>query len=178
MRLFIAINLPENIKEYLRKIQVLLPEAKMSRTHDFHMTFKFLGSCDEARLKKIEEELVKASASFKSFQSQLTSIGTFGGRYPRVIWIGISAPDWLKDFARDIENRVAKFGFEKENRFAPHITLARIKEITNPEKFSEELKKIPLEPLKFEVRKFYLFESQLSPKGAVHIKLREYSSTL
>lgn len=174
MRLFIAIDLPEDIKEYLRKIQSFLPDAKMSRTHDFHVTLKFLGSCDSVKREKVEKELFKASASFKSFQSQLTNIGTFGGKYPRVIWVGISAPDWLKDFARDIENRVAKFGFQKENRFTPHITLARIKEVSRLDKFSEELKKIPLEPLKFEVKNFYLFESKLSSKGAVHVRLREF----
>ncbi|MBI4994426.1 RNA 2',3'-cyclic phosphodiesterase [Candidatus Peregrinibacteria bacterium] len=193
MRLFIAIDLPGNIKEYLKKIQSLLPDAKMSNrlcpakrgkakqlmprqggatlTHDFHLTLKFLGSCDEKLRAKVENELKVASASFKPFESQLTDIGTFGGRIPRVIWVGISSPDWLKDFARGIENRVAKFGFEKENRFTPHITLARVKEITRPENFLKELGKIKLEPFKFKVRQFYLFESQLKPTGAIHVKL-------
>lgn len=172
MRLFIAIDLPEEIKEYMRKLQALFPAAKMSKTHDFHLTLKFLGSCEENRRKRVEECLRKIP--FQPFEATLEGIGVFGGSRPRVVWIGIKVPPWLSESVREIENRMYELGFQKEYRFTPHITLARVKFIEDPQKFSEALKKISVEPLKFPVENFYLFESQLSLKGAVYIKLAAF----
>lgn len=173
MRLFIAVDLPENIKNYLRDLQAELPhDAKFSKTHDFHLTLKFLGSCDGNRKKRVEDAL--KNIPFHNFKTRLTCIGTFGGRIPRVIWVGMEVPDWLKETAAEIENRMEKLGFEKENRFAPHITLARVKSIENPQSFLEAFRKITVDPLEFSVSRFYLFESLLSPKGATHVKLHEY----
>lgn len=173
MRLFIAIDLPENIKEYLREIQGRLPNAKLSKTYDFHCTLKFLGSCEPRRKEKIEELL--ACVSFQPFESHLTQIGTFGGKkYPRVIWVGMEAPAWLAETTAEIEKGSEKLGFEKENRFTPHITLARVKHIDSPQSFADALSKIKIEQLRFRVSHFYLFESHLSPKGAVHTRIAEF----
>lgn len=172
MRLFIAIDLPDSIKDYLRGLLKKLPNAKLSKAHDFHLTLKFLGSCDPERRKRVEEEL--RNISFKPFDAKLGKLGTFGGSRPRVIWVGMEVPEWLLVSVHDIESRMTKLGFEKENRFAPHLTLARAKFIENPQKFAEELKKITIEPLQFHVEHFYLFESKLLPKGAIHTKLAQY----
>lgn len=173
MRLFIAIDLPESVKEHLRKVQSILPEAEMSKTRDFHLTLKFLGECDDATRAKIEKELEQVK--FEPFEAQLTDVGFFGGRIPRVVWIGMRTPERLAQTARDIENRVARFGFPKEYRFTPHITLARIRFIANPQKFLEDAQKIKVRPLKFSVSQFHLYSSRFSLKGAVHEKLRSYS---
>lgn len=173
MRLFIAIDLPEKIKAYLRELQAVLPQTKMSLTHDFHLTLKFLGSCEEHRRKKVEDELMHIS--FQPFEAQLENVGAFGGKIPRVIWIGLKVPPQLEETAYEIEDRVSKLGFEKERRFVPHITLARIKFIENPTRFLEDLKKISVDPVSFPVSQFHLFESRLSPKGALHVKLATFS---
>lgn len=172
MRLFIAIDLPNSVKDYLRTVQANLPAGKMSKTHDFHLTLKFLGSCEENRRKRIEKNL--RGIPFQPFEAALAEIGTFGGKIPRVIWVGMNVPEWLAESVREIENRMAKLGFEKEYRFAPHITLARVKFVEDPKAFADALKKIKIEPLKFPVKHFYLFESELSSKGATHIKLAEF----
>lgn len=187
MRLFIAIDLPSAVKDYLRTMQARLPQARpsrskakqltrlkgatfqMSKTRDFHLTLKFLGSCEEKRRQKIEENL--RGIPFQPFEAALIEIGTFGGDKPRVIWVGMKVPPWLAESVREIENRMAKLGFEKEYRFAPHITLARVKFVEDPQAFAAALKKIKIEPHAFSVQHFYLFESRLSPKGAVHTKL-------
>ncbi|MBI2639037.1 RNA 2',3'-cyclic phosphodiesterase [Candidatus Peregrinibacteria bacterium] len=167
MRLFIAIDLPENVKDYLRKLQAVLPQVKMSKTHDFHLTLKFLGSCEERRCKKIKEEL--AHIPFQPFESCLENIGTFGGKSPRVVWVGLKVPTWLQETAYEIEDHMEKLGFEKERRFVPHITLARIKFIENPQQFVEDLKKISVDRISFPVSQFHLFESTL------HVKLATFS---
>lgn len=168
MRLFIAIDLPPSIKGYLRKLQSLLHRldgTEMSFTRDFHVTLKFLGSCGPGRRKEIEKRLGELSTAFKPFNAHLTQIGSFGGQHPRIVWVGITSPSWLKNFARSIGN---------EDDFVPHITLARIKAAANPKEFLEDAGSISIEPMKFNVEDFCLFESRLSPKGAVHIKLNTF----
>lgn len=185
MRLFVAIDIPEDAKKYLRKLQADLftrsrhakngegaPNAKMSLAHDFHLTLKFLGECGAGLRAKVEGELKQIK--FRSFEAELGEIGVFGGNHPSVVWVGVSAPDKLSELAREIENSMKKLDFRPENTFVPHVTLARIKFIKNPEDFLERLKKIKTEILKIKVKNFYLFESRLSSKGAVHIKLAEF----
>ena len=96
MRLFIAIDLPENVKEYLRKLQASLPSANMSRARDFHLTLKFLGECGEALRGKVEEELKQIH--FQPFEAELGEIGAFGGKNPEC---GLG---WSKDPTGAIQN--------------------------------------------------------------------------
>ncbi len=173
MRLFIAIDLPGGVKEYLFKLQALLPKSAMSLTHDFHLTLKFLGSCDEARRKKVEEQL--RQISFQPFEARLENLGTFGGRAPRVVWVGIKVPAGLFEAVSDIERRMEKLGFPKENKWAPHITLARIKFTPRPQEFLVKVKTMAVQSLRFPVSQFHLFESQLLPEGARHVKLATFS---
>lgn len=175
MRLFIAIDLPQEIKTYLRALQSRLPEAKMARTHDFHLTLKFLGASGENLRAPLEESLNEIS--FKPFTARLGQIGFFGGKKnPRVVWVGIETPPWLSTAVSQIENKMSRFGFEKENRFVPHVTLARIKNVEDRDNFESNLKKIEIKPLEFSVRHFYLFESRLSSRGAEHKKLQAFPS--
>ncbi|MBI2142509.1 RNA 2',3'-cyclic phosphodiesterase, partial [Candidatus Woesearchaeota archaeon] len=57
MRLFIAIDLPEEAKNELLRVQGLLPEAKLSRTKDFHITLKFLGEVTLQKAEWVKEKL-------------------------------------------------------------------------------------------------------------------------
>lgn len=174
MRLFIAIDIPEDIKVYLREIQNQIPEEKMRLTSDVHLTLKFLGSVDENKKQEVEEAL--QGIPFQPFEAELTEIGLFLFRgNPCVVWIGIKVPGWLFQSQREIEERLAPLGFEPENRFTPHLTLARIKSVNNPKSFETAIKRIRLEKKKFPVNHFYLFQSHLSKKGATYEKLTEFS---
>lgn len=173
MRLFIAIDLPDDVKEYLRKLQTLLSEGKMSLTRDFHLTLKFLGSCDEGQRKKIKDQL--REISFAPFEAELEHMGTFGGRVPRVVWVGVKVAPSLSRTVHEIERRMETLGFLKEHPWTPHITLARIKFIPRPQEFLANLKAMEVQPLRFPVSEFHLFESQLLPEGAKHVKLATFS---
>lgn len=175
MRLFVAIDLPDNVKEILRGIQKILPDAKMTAVRDFHLTLKFLGECDGVMRKKVEEEL--KHVKFQSFNVALGNIGIFGGeRNPRVVWVKVEAPLLLKETADEIEDRMVRLGFEKENRFMPHLTLSRMKFVRDPWKFAEELKRITAPEEKFAVSEFCLFKSRLSSAGALYTKLKTFPS--
>lgn len=173
MRLFIAIDLPDSVKEYLKRLQAVLPEAEMGKTRDFHLTLKFLGECEQNLIPNIENELNQVV--FLPFTARLNKIGIFGGRrFPRVVWVGMEVSPRMKDTVADLENKMKKFGFEKENRFVPHITLAKIRTVADPESFLKNLGKIKIEPRDFPVSRFHLFSSRLSPNGAKHTILKSF----
>lgn len=173
MRLFIAIDIPEEIKNYLRAVQEELPSedaAVMRKTTDFHLTLKFLGSTDGNKKQEVEAAL--ENIPFKQFTAELSGLGIFGSQnFPRVIWVGVKIPDWLFETQKAIEKKVTELGFEAENRFSPHLTLARVKFVKDPQKCREQMTSIKIEPKKFEVKKFCLFRSHLSPRGAVYERL-------
>lgn len=173
MRLFIAVDLPDSVKTHCAALAASLPKASMSRPRDFHITLKFLGSCRPDRRAKIE--LALAQVAFKPFSARLAGLGTFGGSRPRVVWVGVGAPAELSTLAGEIEKRMEKLGFPKERRFAAHITLGRVREVEDPQRFTEALKKISAAPLTFPVSEFHLFESRLSPAGAEYAKLATFS---
>lgn len=170
MRLFIAINLPTEVKKELKKAQDSIPEAKLSKTKDFHLTLKFLGETENKdeiiqRLKKIY---------FKPFRLYLDSIGTFSDKNKiKVIWAGIKENKDLKQLQINIEEVFPEF--KKDFDFHPHLTLARVKHIENNEDFEKKLNKIKIEKLEFEVKDFRLISSKLTPKGPVYNTLEEFN---
>lgn len=170
MRLFIAIDLPEEVKKYLRGLQEELAKisgAQFAFTHDFHVTLKFLGECSEKTREKIEDLL--SSVKFPSFSASLGKFGFFGSQNsPRVLWVGLSVPDWLAKTTREIEDKISAFGYPQENRFVPHITLARCK------KAKLVLQNIKIKPMEFSVSQFHLYESKLSTTGAIHLILKSF----
>lgn len=179
MRLFVAIDLPEQVNEMLQKVQAVLPKAQMSLASGFHLTLKFLGDCDDELKSKVEKEL--AEIKFEPFEANIEGIGTFGGSHPRVISVGLKCPESVFETVKEIETRMVKLGFAVENRFVPHLTLARIKYVKNPKYFLEELNKISVakicgdvNAMKFTVKEFLLFKSQLSSSGAVYTKLAKF----
>ncbi|MEK9132607.1 MAG: RNA 2',3'-cyclic phosphodiesterase [Patescibacteria group bacterium] len=176
MRLFVAIDLPEDVKHYLRELQKRLWEfagAKMSLTSDFHMTLKFLGECDEKLVPQIESALEQVK--FQAFKVQLGEFGTFGGANTSVFWVSLAVPTWLFDTVNQMEDKMAQLGIPKENKFVPHVTLARAKSFNPTVEKMRELKSLSIKPLGFTVSQFHLFKSELSTHGAIHTKLRSFS---
>ncbi|MDO8660498.1 MAG: 2'-5' RNA ligase family protein, partial [Candidatus Woesearchaeota archaeon] len=66
--------------------------------------------------------------------------------------------------------------FEKEKDFVPHLTLGRIKLITNKKQFHSIVEKIAVKPLRFSVDEFQLLESKLSKLGPMHKIIKKYSA--
>jgi len=55
-----------------------------------------------------------------------------------------------------------------------HLTIARVKKVKDKKLFLDELKKIKVQNLKFNVDKFYLISSNLRPEGPKYSILGEY----
>jgi RNA 2',3'-cyclic 3'-phosphodiesterase len=168
MRTFIAIELPEEIKEQIVKIQKNLPEfkGKFTEKENLHLTLKFLGEVDEKILDEIKKRLREIKP--KSFESEIKDMGMFS---ERIVWLSMKNCDELQKKVDD-----ALFGlFEKEKRFMGHLTIARIKGLKDKKNFITKLKKIKISEMKFIVKNFNLKKSTLTEKGPVYEDIEIYN---
>jgi len=186
MRTFIAIELPEEIREALGKIQEELKrsgaDVKWVTPKNIHLTLKFLGDLNEKKLPQIKEVLDEVVRNKTTFPIRFSTLGAFPKiDSPRVIWVGIDQGDSeTKAIACELEEKIAKIGIPKEKReFSSHITLGRTRSDKNLDGLVEEIKK--LENLwvgknpECLIKTITLFQSSLSPLGPTYATLKEAS---
>jgi 2'-5' RNA ligase len=178
MRVFIAVDLPAELRKELAKLQrelaPLTDTARWVAPESIHITLKFIGEVVEKRLEDINAALT--GLTWKSFAITVRGVGFFpGNRSPRVFWAGMEAPT-MQDLAIELDSRMERLGFEKEKRvFRPHITLARAREsridsslVTTASKYLDH------QFGSFTVDRVFLFKSILKPTGAEYERLREF----
>ncbi|MBI2651182.1 RNA 2',3'-cyclic phosphodiesterase [Candidatus Woesearchaeota archaeon] len=177
MRLFIALEIPGNIKEYLMHILKIIDspslKAKFLDKNQMHLTLKFLGKVQANKLDEIKKIL--KNVNFTAFSTSLGRIGFFPNEsYIRVIWLGLNPEDSILKLQKGIDEKLKNL-FEKEKNFKPHITIARVKAIGNKEEFLEKIKSIEVENKEFEVTSFKLVKSTLTPIGPIYEDLEVFS---
>ena len=178
VRSFIAIKLPEEIKNKISDLQKTLrgtgADVKWVSPESIHLTLKFLGNIEKTQIEEILSAIKKSSAKIKPFPIEIKSTGVFPKiEYPRVVWIGVKEETKvLLVLQQKIEENLLPMGFEKEGRdFTPHLTLGRVKSQKGKEKLiSLLLQSKDISFGKFEVTEINLMQSILEPAGA------EYSS--
>lgn len=175
MRLFIAIELPENVKKALAKLRVDIPGARWVPAEQIHLTLAFLGEVDEITLTCLTEALTRIR--IPEFQLCFSGSGCFPNLHrPRVLWLGLKQEAHLLDLACRVREAVQSCGIPQEDRpFSPHITLARLKLSPSREfyEFIESTKTLKIPSLR--VPEFTLFQSLITQQGAEHIPLRSFS---
>ncbi len=180
MRTFIAIDLPESIREALSRKQAMFRsaclDARWSPPEGIHLTLKFLGEISDAKLREVSAGL-RNLARFESFAVGVKGFGFFpDARRPRVFWVGVEAPSNLSHLAEQVEQAMGKIGFAREERpFRPHLTLARFK-VPQPQQALQSLlsRQDEQELGSFDVSEFFLFESRLSSQGAKYRKVERF----
>jgi 2'-5' RNA ligase len=178
MRVFIAIELPEDVRTALARVQrELRPVTDTARwvaSESIHITLKFIGEVTENRLDDIDSAL--AGLTWKPFTVAVRGVGFFPGmRSPRVFWAGLEAPT-MRNLTEQLDTRMERFGFEKEKRkFRPHITLARARNSRIHSSLVTAASNYELQDFgSFSADRMFLYESTLKPAGAIHSKIREY----
>lgn len=157
MRCFIAIDIPEEIKEKIIKIQEKLPEfeGKKTEIENLHLTLKFLGEVDKEKAEEVKKRLNEIK--FGNFESEIGNLGFFDKKEIRIIWIGISNCEKLQ---KEIDFKLKDL-FELEKRFMGHLTIARVKQVKDKKDFLFKLRKIKTEKMRFLVDNFKLKVSEL-----------------
>ena len=174
MRLFVAIDLPDAIRDQLALMSCGLPGARWVRSEQLHLTLRFIGEVDGALFHAIREALEQVRGH--SFAMQLAGVGYFPPRKkPRVVWVGIRENADLVRLRNRIESSLVRAGLAPEQRkFSPHITLARLNR-TPASRVGRYLEDHGLfcSP-GFRVERFSLYSSVLGRNGATHSVEQEY----
>ncbi len=179
MRTFIAIEIPDEIKQQMAGVQAQIRKAEVDaswpRPEGIHLTLKFLGEVPEARIDEIRNGLALAVAGMGRFRLEVRGIGAFpNARNARVVWVGLSGEmEKLNRLQAAIEDSLTRIGVEREDKlFKPHLTLARIKYIRSREtllKALEQVKDVVLPG--FEVQAVSLMKSELRRTGAEYMEV-------
>lgn len=174
MRIFVAVTVPNDVKDELKRIQGSLTEAKLGLVKVFHLTLKFLGDVAEPKVEEVKQALQKIE--FKQFKTALTETGVFPNEnYVRVVWVGVKPVEFM-ELQKQIEKCFECMGFKREKRFHPHLTLARVKFIQDKELFKKVLKDIKVEKLEFEINEFKLIKSTLTREGPIYEDLAVFKA--
>ena len=129
LRLFAAIEIPDQVKQRLRAfVDRLRPAAKLawSPVDNLHVTTKFIGEWPEAKLQQLKDALISVPKP-GPVQIAVRGLGWFpNAKNPRVFWAGIEVNEPLRQLTGNTERVLAAIGVPVENReFHPHLTLAR-----------------------------------------------------
>jgi RNA 2',3'-cyclic 3'-phosphodiesterase len=179
MRLFIAIELPEDVRQAIAKVQQQLQtsgaDANWTRPEGIHLTLKFLGDVPEAKVAGVLQGMTDAAQGTGTLRFEVSGAGAFpSAKAPRVLWLGLTGDTArLAALQRAVEDAMAAAGFEREERnFSPHLTLARIRfprPRDNWERRIEGIRDVRLGG--FDADRVSLMKSELHPGGAVYTEV-------
>jgi 2'-5' RNA ligase len=131
IRSFVALDLDASVRQAVCDLQSQLARIKADvrwvRAEGLHVTLKFLGSVEPARLERVHATLAASVADQPALHVRARGLGAFPGwRRPRVVWVGLHG-DGLVELAVRVDNALTAVGFEPEGRaFTPHLTLGRV----------------------------------------------------
>lgn len=174
MRLFVAIDLPDSIKDRLKALRdESLSGVSWTRPSGMHLTLRFLGDpISEKQLEPIKTALRSVNAAL--FTLHLHGVGKFptGRGAARVLWVGIDPQPALQYLYRKIEQSLIPVGFPAEGQtYNPHITLGRVKRPGPNEGIDRFLKRnADFDAGTVDVRDFILFSSVLGAGGSTYTR--------
>lgn len=172
-RLFVAIRPPEPVRGQLLDLMGGIAGARWQDEGQLHLTLRFIGEVDGRVADDVDAAL--QSVVHPRFDLALAGTGAFDRRgQPTALWAGVAPHEPVKALHKKIDHALARAGLEPERRaFHPHITLARFSRGEGG----------PLQPFlgaqavtspPFAVDHFRLYESRLTPGGAVHTCVASY----
>jgi RNA 2',3'-cyclic 3'-phosphodiesterase len=180
IRAFIAIELPEEVKNGLRTLQARLKTpnpntAKWVDPGSIHLTLKFLGETRLSLVPPITSALDDIAKNTPPLALSVTEASAFPDlRRVQVVWVGLTGSlSVLNKLQKDIESAIAPLGFPTEKRpFVPHLTLARMRDtatLQDRQNLGVVIAHSGLETsIKLTVGSICLVQSRLTPGRAIY----------
>jgi 2'-5' RNA ligase len=183
IRSFIAIELPDEIKNELKRLMDCLKAvdpggAKWVDPSGIHLTLKFLGNIPASKVNSIVAAIQASVENFSPFILRIKDLGAFPNlKRAQVIWVGLDGDlDTLRDLQKKVDFNLSPLGFPPEKRsFTPHLTLARLRETSTPtqrQALGEILSRTRIDSnFIIKVNSLSLMRSQLTRSGAIYTRL-------
>jgi 2'-5' RNA ligase len=175
IRVFCAVMLPGEVRAaaaaHAARLRRDFPDARASwpRPEGLHITLKFIGEVEAARVEALARAAGAAAEGFKPFPLSIEESGTFPPRgAARVLWLGVKDPaGQLSRLQSRLEQECAAAGFPSEERaFKPHLTLARLRAPKDAHALSEAHRHAAFGPHHFQVTELVVMRSELGPGGS------------
>lgn len=178
-RLFIAINLPDELKQkiadFLKPIKEdykKFPQVKWVDPKIMHITVAFLGNIEDSRIDQLQSIINAEAGEYKATELQTNGFSAFPNmKNPNVIYLkAIEKKNILQNLQKKLTKSLEQNNFPNEHRFwTPHITICRIKE---PRQI--DLKNWAFDNYSFEVNTIDLMESKLGVSGPAYSIIRSF----
>lgn len=181
IRTFIALELPNDLKSKLDKVQNRLAAQSPKGTNwvsgiNRHLTLLFIGDLQAQQIKDVESVLESELEDFPAFAFKPQGLELFPAREPHLLWLKLSAPNEdIFKLNRKLIKDLGRLNIEADRKALKlHITLARLKA-----RFTNETERELLQyPITNEVQSFgsvSLFKSLLLPSGPQYTVLKRYN---
>lgn len=175
MRTFVALSLPDPVRDALEAVQdALPPDLRPADPEQLHLTLAFLGERPEAEVEAAHEAL--ETLRHPAVPLQLRGLGTFRTE-GLTVWAGVAEEEGLRSLQAKVLSVLHGGGLMLERRrFRPHVTLARAGRAgVDAGRLAAVLARwdaFPSPP--WEARDLGLWRSTLRPQGAIHEELARY----
>ncbi len=179
LRLFVALPLMAeviaNLARLQKELRPLAEGASWTAPEKIHLTLRFLGDVDVARLDDLQERLRTTCASQSSLNLRAAGVGHFNGR---VLWVGVRGElERLQSLADAAASACESIGAHEEERdFHPHLTLARIKRPLRDAEMNRALsRRADADFGSWHAERVELIRSELASDGTRYTRLAEFS---
>ncbi len=168
MRVFVALELPDRVKDNLERSARQFAEyangGNFVPKQNLHLTLHFLGNVPQENLIYIQS----AMDGIRYLAAPETAVTQFAmQRTGDIVWAKLRQSEALTALHDNLGDKLEQNGFEVEHRaYRPHVTLIRKKSFVLP--FSEVTKNVQVFNMPFVADKVTLFESVLRPEGAIY----------
>jgi len=187
MRLFVALEIPEAVRENLAAIRENFssvgPQLRWVPKQNFHVTLKFIGGVPAEKLPAIIEALRRVSV-VAGVQVCIRGLAWyFNPKTSVMLWATVEDSKPLTALATAVDQRLASLGIAPENRsFAPHFTLARGNSRNLTAGISIALSELAEKYKKHDFgsvtpQEFHLMESKTLPSGPIYSKVQSFPFT-
>jgi len=176
-RLFVAVELPDAVREALTALQKGLSGMRWTAPKNIHLTLRFIGEVPLTQVEKIRMALEDIHE--KSFSLRLRELGFFDRRPQAILWAGLDESQELLALKAQIDAALATHAGLRapQGRFSPHITLGRMKNADRKILKEFTAQHISTSKTPFLVTSFTLFSSILDSSGAEHTAEARYNLT-
>ncbi|MBN2315660.1 MAG: RNA 2',3'-cyclic phosphodiesterase [Sedimentisphaerales bacterium] len=186
MRVFIAIDIDEQIRKDLGRLQdelrgkadVRKGDVKWVRPEVMHLTLKFLGEIRDEQAVEVCNITKEVASRHTRFDVDIETVGCFGGRSARVLWIGAGQHcEELMQLQADLEEQLEAAGWPKEARkFSAHLTLCRIRNVKAGFTLAQLAKEYENHDLgTMAAGSVTVYQSELEPQGPIYTSLGNYT---
>lgn len=184
MRIFIAIDINEEVRKAIGKLQEKIQSEtridkgiKWARPKLMHLTLKFIGDVKDEILNDVCKMTGEVAAQYPAFSLDIENAGHFGGKSARVLWVGTGdGSEMLAQIVVELNEKLQQLGFAPETRrFTGHLTLCRIKNAQAGYELARAAGKYgDFVAGSVIVDKIVVYQSELSSQGPTYTPIAKY----